>query len=86
GNPKGVMVSHGMYVAAGQGFAHWTEATAEDRFFTCLPYFHANVQYYSTMGSLAAGATRSATWKTRRPGSPKRLRLWRRRPGISPTH
>ena len=58
GNPKGVMVSHQMYVAAGQGFAHWTQATADDRFFTCLPFFHANVQYYSTMGALAAGATR----------------------------
>ncbi len=57
GNPKGVMVSHQMYVAAGQGFAHWTQATPDDRFFTCLPFFHANVQYYSTMGSLAAGAT-----------------------------
>ncbi|MCI0784811.1 MAG: ATP-dependent acyl-CoA ligase [Chloroflexi bacterium] len=57
GNPKGVMVSHQMYVAAGQGFAHWTQATPEDRFFTCLPYYHANVQYYSTMGAMAAGAT-----------------------------
>ena len=57
GNPKGVQVTHQMYVAAGQGFAHWTQATEEDRFFTCLPYFHANVQYYSTMGALAAGAT-----------------------------
>ncbi len=57
GNPKGVMITHEMYVAAGQGFAAWTEATPEDRFFTCLPYFHANAQYYSTMGSLAAGAT-----------------------------
>ena len=57
GNPKGVMVTHRMYVAAGQGFAHWTEAVPDDRFFTCLPYFHANVQYYSTMGALAAGAT-----------------------------
>ena len=57
GNPKGVMVTHRMYVAAGQGFAHWTEATPEDRFFTCLPYYHANIQYYSTMGALAAGAT-----------------------------
>ena len=57
GNPKGVQVTHQMYVAAGQGFAHWTQATSEDRFFTCLPYFHANVQYYSTMGALAAGAT-----------------------------
>ena len=26
GNPKGVMVSHQMYVAAGQGFVHWTQA------------------------------------------------------------
>ena len=57
GNPKGVMVTHQMYVAAGQGFALWTQATPTDRFFTCLPYFHANAQYYSTMGALAAGAT-----------------------------
>ena len=57
GNPKGVMVTHQMYVAAGQGFAHWTQATPEDRFFSCLPYYHANVQYYSTMGALEAGAT-----------------------------
>ena len=57
GNPKGVMISHEMYIAAGQGFAAWTAATPEDRFFTCLPYFHANPQYYSTMGSLAAQAS-----------------------------
>ena len=57
GNPKGVMVTHRMYAAAGQGFAHWTQATADDRFFTCLPFYHANIQYYSTMGALAAGAT-----------------------------
>ena len=57
GNPKGVMVTHLMYVSAGQGFAHWTQASSDDRFFTCLPYFHANVQYYSTMGAMAAGAT-----------------------------
>ena len=57
GNPKGVMMTHEMYVAAGQGFATWTGAAPEDRFFTCLPYFHANAQYYSTMGSLASGAS-----------------------------
>ena len=57
GNPKGVKVSHLMYVAVGQGFAYWTQATSEDRFFTCLPYFHANVQFYSTMGAMACGAT-----------------------------
>ena len=57
GNPKGVMLTHQIYVASGQGFAHWTEASSDDRFFTCLPFFHANAQYYSTMGTLAAGAT-----------------------------
>ena len=57
GNPKGVMVTHRMYAAAGQGFKHWTQATPDDRFFTCLPFYHANIQYYSTMGALAAGAT-----------------------------
>ena len=57
GDPKGVIITHEMYVAAGQGFAYWTASSSEDRFFTCLPYFHANAQYYSTMGSLAAGAS-----------------------------
>ena len=57
GNPKGVMVTHRMYAAAGQGFRHWTQATSDDRFFTCLPFYHANIQYYSTMGALASGAT-----------------------------
>ena len=57
GRPKGVIVTHEMYVASGQGFATWTQATADDSFFTCLPLFHANAQYYSTMGSMAAGAS-----------------------------
>ncbi len=57
GNPKGVMVTHRMYAAAGQGFRQWTQATSDDRFFTCLPFYHANIQYYSTMGALASGAT-----------------------------
>ncbi len=57
GHPKGVMISHSMYVAAGQGFSYWTQATSKDRFFTCLPYFHANTHYYSTMGALAARGT-----------------------------
>ena len=51
------MVTHSMYAAAGQGFRHWTQATPDDRFFTCLPFYHANIQYYSTMGALASGAT-----------------------------
>ena len=57
GKPKGVVLTHQMYVAAGQGFATWTGATDQDRFFTCLPFYHANIQYYSIMGSLAARAS-----------------------------
>lgn len=57
GAPKGVQVTHQMYVAAGQGFAHWTHANSQDRFFAFLPFCHANPQYYSTMGTLAVGAT-----------------------------
>ncbi len=57
GRPKGVIVTHEMYVAAGQGFATWVEASSQDRFFTCLPLCHGNAQYYSTMGSLAVGAS-----------------------------
>ena len=33
------------------------EVKPEDRLFTCLPYFHANAQGYSTMGALTAGAS-----------------------------
>ena len=57
GDPKGVMITHAIYVAAGQGYAQWIRATPDDRFFTCLPFYHGNAQYYSTMGALAAGAT-----------------------------
>jgi crotonobetaine/carnitine-CoA ligase len=56
GPPKGVMVTHFAYVSCGQGFTRWVELTEHDRLFTCLPLYHANAQYYSTMGSLAAGA------------------------------
>ena len=54
GNPKGVMLTHQMYVASGQGFAHWTEASSDDRFFTCLPFFHANAQLLLHHGHLGS--------------------------------
>jgi crotonobetaine/carnitine-CoA ligase len=57
GPPKGVMVTHRAYVCCGQGYTYWAAITDEDRLFTCLPLYHANAQYYSTMGSLAAGAS-----------------------------
>lgn len=57
GPPKGVLVTHRAYVYCGQGYKLWAEITDQDRLFTCLPLYHANAQYYSTMGSLAAGAS-----------------------------
>jgi len=57
GPPKGVMVTHCAYVYGGQGYTHWADITDKDRLFTCLPLYHANAQYYSTMGSIAAGAS-----------------------------
>lgn len=57
GPPKGVMVTHRAYVCCGQGYTYWANITNQDRLFTCLPLYHANAQYYSTMGSLAAGAS-----------------------------
>ncbi len=56
GPPKGVMVTHRAYVCCGQGYTFWAGISERDRLFTCLPLYHANAQYYSTMGSLAAGA------------------------------
>jgi crotonobetaine/carnitine-CoA ligase len=56
GPPKGVMVSHKAYIYCGEGFTLWIDIKENDRLFTCLPLYHANAQYYSTMGSLAAGA------------------------------
>ena len=50
--PKVVVVPNRVYAAAGQGFKHWTQATSDDRFFTWLPFYHGNIQYYSTMGTL----------------------------------
>jgi crotonobetaine/carnitine-CoA ligase len=57
GTPKGVMQSHRSYIVAGESFAMRTALQADDRILTILPLFHANAQFYSTMGTLVAGAT-----------------------------
>ena len=57
GAPKGVMQPHRSYMIAGESFAMRTALQADDRIFTILPLFHANAQFYSTMGALVAGAT-----------------------------
>jgi len=55
--PKGVIVNQANYVFAGEVFAKGLGVTPEDRLIATLPLFHANAQYYSTMGALVAGAT-----------------------------
>jgi carnitine-CoA ligase len=57
GQPKGVMQPHRSYVIAGESFAMRAGLSAEDRVLTVLPLFHANAQFYSTMGTLVSGAT-----------------------------
>ncbi len=55
--PKGVRVTHANYLYAGETVAAGLGLTPEDRFLTVLPLFHANAQYYSTMGTLVSGGT-----------------------------
>jgi crotonobetaine/carnitine-CoA ligase len=55
--PKGVMVSHANYIAAGQTVADAIELNEDDRQFVVLPLFHGNAQYYSTMSALLCGAS-----------------------------
>jgi crotonobetaine/carnitine-CoA ligase len=55
--PKGVRVTHANYIYAGETVAAALRLSPEDRFLTVLPLFHANAQYYSTMGALVSGGT-----------------------------
>ena len=50
-------MTHANYMYAGETTAAALKLTPEDRFLTVLPLFHANAQYYSTMGTLVAGGT-----------------------------
>ena len=42
---------------AGEGFPWWMGLTADDRLLTALPLFHINAPAYSTLGSVATGAS-----------------------------
>lgn len=55
--PKGVLNSHKSWVMTGKAYAFTVGITSDDRVMTPNPLFHANAQAYSTMGSLAAGAS-----------------------------
>lgn len=57
GPPKGVMHSHRSYVLSGEAMTVRAALSRKDRLMVILPFFHANAQFYSTMGSLAAEAS-----------------------------
>ncbi|HSR13017.1 MAG TPA: AMP-binding protein, partial [Thermodesulfobacteriota bacterium] len=56
GFPKGVIHSQNDFILSGEAFTLCAAIREEDRVMTFLPLFHANAEYYSTMGALAAGA------------------------------
>lgn len=55
--PKGVLVTNANYLHVGEVVAQHLRVRPDDRLFICLPLFHGNAQYYSTMGALVSGAT-----------------------------
>ncbi len=55
--PKGVLVTHANYLYAGETVAKAIRLAPDDRHLVVLPLFHGNAQYYSTMSTLAAGAS-----------------------------
>jgi crotonobetaine/carnitine-CoA ligase len=57
GRSKLVMQTHRAYVMAGEGFPFWLGLTGDDRLLAALPLFHINALAYSTLGSVAAGAS-----------------------------
>lgn len=57
GPSKGVMMTHQYWMINGYGYSYPMDVKPEDRVFTCLPFFHANAQGYSTLGALTAGAS-----------------------------
>ncbi len=56
GPSKGVLMPHGHCYLAGLGLAEATALTTADRYFICMPLFHANALLMQFMGSLIAGA------------------------------
>lgn len=57
GEPKGVMIPGGSYVAGGSEIVRAIGITAEDRILTFLPLHHANPQFYALMSALLTGCS-----------------------------
>jgi crotonobetaine/carnitine-CoA ligase len=69
GPSKGVLIPHAHCFLFGLGTAEATALTAADRYFICMPLFHANALLLQFVGSLIAGAEvavaerfRASTW------------------------
>ncbi|HEY7651818.1 MAG TPA: AMP-binding protein, partial [Methylomirabilota bacterium] len=56
GPSKGVLMPHGHCYLAGLGLAEAARLTTADRYFICMPLFHANALLMQFIGSLIAGA------------------------------
>lgn len=59
--PKGVVVTHANYVAAGLTVAQGLRIRSDDRWLVVQPLFHADAQYYCTMSALVSGASLAVT-------------------------
>jgi carnitine-CoA ligase len=57
GRSKLVTQTHRAYVMGAEGFPWWMGLTSDDRLMTSLPLFHVNAVVYSSLGSVAAGAS-----------------------------
>ena len=57
GFPKGAMHTHGNFTLTGEAFTLCADVDQHDRLMIVMPLFHANAQFYSTMGALAAEAS-----------------------------
>lgn len=56
GLPKGAVLPHAAYTAAGEDMVHSLSLTPDDRVMVFLPLFHANPQMYAVVSVLSAGA------------------------------
>jgi len=69
GPAKGVLMPHGHCYLFGLGTAEALALTAEDRYYICMPLFHANALLMQLLGTLIAGTAavvaerfRATTW------------------------
>ena len=55
--PKGVELTQRNYLCVATAMAELAGLSAEDRWYVCLPLFHANAQYYCFASAIAVGAS-----------------------------